>query len=163
MLKDLKTSTDSIMKESLLDAVRGILGKMEHLPKKFEEKIKDEKFLIEAIEKVLENENKKNQESSSQNSHQHNNQTSVHNTDNFRYSPYGGEAHIKNWDDLYHYFPHLGTKIRLWKLQFKEEAMSNSNQFKGCANPAHMVDWLVPDIDEIKKANKNINKKQKRY
>ena len=84
MLKDLKTSTDSIMKESLLDAVRGILGKMEHLPKKFEEKIKDEKFLIEAIEKVLENENKKNQESSSQNSHQHNNQTSVHNTDNFR-------------------------------------------------------------------------------
>jgi len=143
----LKSSSDDFLKESLLHAVKETLGKMEGLPKKIENKIKDDRFLMEKIEKVIEynNTNKNVNESEP---------VQDHKTGNFRYSPYGGEAHINNWHDLYHYFPHLGTKIRLWKLEFKESAMTNSKQFKGCANPAHMVDWLVPDIDDIKKKNK---------
>ena len=31
--------------------------------------------------------------------------------------------------------------------------MANSKKFKGCANPANMVDWLVPDIEDVKRAN----------
>ena len=66
------------------------------------------------------------------------------------YKPYGGEARITNWSDLYHYFPHLSTKIRLWKLEFKASAIKNLKKFKGCANPMVMVDWLVPDFEQVK-------------
>lgn len=66
------------------------------------------------------------------------------------YKPYGGEARITNWSDLYHYFPHLSTKIRLWKLEFKASALKNLKKFKGCADPMVMVDWLVPDFEQVK-------------
>ena len=141
-VNDLKSKSDEMLKETMLSAVKETLGKMDGLPKNIANKIKNDQFLKDNIEKILKEDNQGQKETAS-----------VHETGNFRYAPYGGEAHITNWNDLYHYFPHLGTKIRLWKLEFKASAMANSKKFKGCANPANMVDWLVPDIEDVKRAN----------
>lgn len=157
-MENLTSSTDTFLKDSLLQAAKESFGKMENLPKKIKEKLKDDLFLKEKIEKVLENEKKRKQRKSQSKQDKHDSarvSAPARNSSKFSYSPYGGAANIKNWDDLYHYYPQLGTTIRLWKLQFKESAMANAKKFKGCANPADMVDWLVPDIEDVKKSNKH--------
>lgn len=141
--KEFKSSSENFVKESLFKSIKESIGKMENLPKSIENKLKDDKFIMESIEKVIEEQAKPEKQP----------EASIPT----KFAPYGGEAHIKNWEELYHYYPHLVTKLRLWKLQFKETARRNAKKFNGCANPADLVDWLVPDIEDIKK------NKSKRY
>lgn len=151
IVDNLKSSTDEFLKKSLLQAAKETLGKMEGLPKHVQEKMKDDRFLMEKIDKVIEiNKEKEKEKQESK---------EVAAVVDIKEQPatakiVSNSVHIDSWEDLYHYFPHLGTKIRLWKMEFKESALANAKKFKGCANPAHLVNWLVPDIEDIKKRNK---------
>lgn len=69
----------------------------------------------------------------------------------YKYAPYDGYRPINNWSDLYHYYPQLGRKIRQWKLEFAHVMRRNRHEFEGCANPSALADWIIPDVDDIRK------------
>lgn len=166
ILKNLKEATESVMKDSMLSVMKATVEQMVDLPQPLKDKLKDEAFLKEKIDFIIERETKlqgkdekegddllskvKTTETS----------TTATTTNSTKWAPYGGQARIYNWQDFYRHFPHLATKTRLWKLEFKEAALKNAKKFGGCANPARLVDWLVPDIEDVKRDQSNKNKKQ---
>lgn len=151
-LGKIKGATDSAMKEALLSVMKATVGQID-LPKPIKDKLNDEEFIKGNIDLVMkENEDKimaKSSEDASESSTQTATKSSV--TSSTKWSPYGGEVRVKNWHDFYRNFPYMANNVLLWKLEFKETALKNAEKFGGCANPAKLVDWLVPDIEEVKK------------
>ena len=149
------------MKEALLSTFKS--KEFENLPKEFVEKIKDENFLKEKIDEVMKKyraeRELKDFKMKTEVKHVSNLESEPVFKCNRKYAPYAGEALIKNFSDLYHYFPQAGNIVRLWKLRFKDAARRNGKKFEGCANPAELVDWLVPNIEDVKRQDR-FNKKK---
>lgn len=148
MLNNLKNNQNTMIKDVMFSTLKETFANMKDLPKEMEEKIKNEEFLKSAIETVMSQENQPQTQNSSQPK-----------TADFKYEkrpfrPYKGQVRLEDWHDFYHYFPHLANKVRLWKLEFKDSARRNWKKFKGCANPGKLVDWLVPNIEDVRKSKR---------
>ena len=173
MLENLRNSKDEMIKTVMFDALKDTFSKIK-VPNEFGDIVKDEDFLKEAIESVFKSQNKqqdkeKEKEKEKEKVKTEPMQTSSSSTSsaaaadyNYNYKPYNGQVDITDWHDFYHYFPQLATTVRIWKLEFKESARQNWKKFKGCANPGRLVDWLVPDIEEVKKSKRKTKQKSRR-
>lgn len=145
ILENLRNVKDTVLKDVMFETLKETVSKL-NLP----ENVKDEKFLKETIETVM----KSHQSQQDKNKRSSTSTATCDHKPSAKYAPYNGEVRLTDWHDLYHYFPQLSTTIRLWKLEFKESARQNWKRFRGCANPGRLVDWLVPDIEEVKKTRK---------
>lgn len=166
LLQNLNKRKDEMVKKVLFEALKDNFSKIE-LPEGVKGKVNNEQFLKEAIETVmkkqkqeteaLKNKNKKRERKEdkdikdTQPSTIH---TTVTSNTSYSYKPKNSRVDIHDWHDFYHYFPQLSTRLRLWKLEFKESARQNWKKFRGCANPGRLIDWLVPDYEEVKKAKR---------
>lgn len=154
---------DIIMKETLLATLKTSLQAMD-LPKETIDRITDDAFLKEKIEKAMTKRKSENIVDISVNKESSNTSSSTTSYPALpKYAPYGGQSQINDWYDFYHYFPHLANRIRLWKLEFKSSTQKHWKRFKGCANPGHLVDWLVPDIEEVKRQPRRKGGKIRRH
>lgn len=172
IVENLRNSKDEMIKKVMFDVLRDTFSKIE-LPNEFGDKVKNEDFLKKAIESVVksQNQNKPKERAESKGKEKIKTtepiQTSAPSASsasayNYNYKPYNGQVDIADWHDFYHYFPQLATTVRLWKLEFKESARQNWKKFKGCANPGRLVDWLVPDIEEVKNSKRKTKQKSRR-
>ena len=72
------------------------------------------------------------------------------------------EGKICDWSDFYHYLPYLAPKIRIWKLQFKEKMIEHKHEFEGCVNPGDLIDLVIPDVEEVRRHDRQSGKNLKR-
>ena len=155
VLKSLKHVTDTAMKDSLFTVMKETVEHLD-IPVAVKDKIRNDQFLKEKIDFIM---SKKEDEKESvhvgkksmvdvDENKRDDKKTTINGT---KWSPYGGEVRLHDWNDFYRHFPQYANKVHLWKLEFKEVAIKNAKKFGGCANPAKLVDWLVPDIEEVKK------------
>jgi hypothetical protein len=173
ILQNFKDRNDEIVKNFMFETLKDTISKMK-LPNEFADKVKNEDFLKEAIDTVMKSQEaeskkkvkdaikKEKEEVKDKDKYAHDTMQSSSNNQKYKYKPNNSHVNINDWHDLYHYFPQLSNNIRLWKLEFKESARQNWKKFKGCANPGRLIDWLVPDIEEVKKAKRKTKPKSRR-
>lgn len=154
MLENLKNAKNSMIKDLMFETLKDTFAKMKDLPKEMADKIKSEDFLKDAIDTVLNQEKQRGNQKSSKSKPTAKEQATSFTYEKRPFRPYKGQVRLEDWHDFYHYFPHLANTVRLWKLEFKESSRRNWKRFKGCANPGRLVDWLVPDLDDVKKSKK---------
>lgn len=149
MLDNLKNAKNTVIKDVMFGTIKEAFAKMKDMPQAMADKINNEEFLKKAIETVINQKDPQTNETSKSVPKSQEKATDfVYEKKPFR--PYKGQVRLEDWHDFYHYFPHLANPVRLWKLEFKDSARRNWKKFKGCANPGRLVDWLVPDIEEVK-------------
>lgn len=142
-INEIKTRTDTVLKDALLNSVKSTIKEID-LPADVKVKLMDDKFLSEKIEKHMKIEKIEDKKTET-------------------ITNYDGKKRINNWEEFYHYFPEYSQNIRAWKSRFKAEAKKNWGKFNGCANPSKLVDWLVPDIDDIKNSSKQRDDTEKLF
>ena len=144
-ITEIQSQTNAVLKDALLNSLKSTLKEMD-LPDEVKLKLLDDKFLEEKINKHMKIE--------------FNSESEIIKV---KAATYDGSKRISNWEDFYRYFPQYKRNIRLWKLRFKEEAKNNWDKFDSCANPSKLGDWLVPDIEEVQKSSRAIDKKEKLF